>query len=322
MPSVESKKYLDEAKSVRNHANQRGRLITKATRYLRFNERDKRATEAKRIKDMLTPTNIQIAKMGEMSVGQARTHLNALEEDLEIHSPPDDLSGACRDDIAKELAREEDTYRTGLLSREEMRRNEVGALDRHLRHERAVIDGMSNKDRAFYIKNLRVLLNPNSDEQDLANLENLRPSTYRLDGAPQFSSSAQIGGVFAMTPQAKDNWPEKMPEYGEVDSPWAQAMRRENEALKAQLEGVQAHLKKNNSHLPKTNYVPWTCDHIDAHKGLCGKTVPTYQKGVHKAQHGRMDRAIKRAEIELAKVRVANAAREEEERNAKPGDPE
>jgi hypothetical protein len=236
--SVEAEKYLERASHVRNVTNPRGKLVDPATRYLRHNEREKRKTEANRLKQMLTRQNVYDANIGEESRKQAMIHLTRLEEDLEDHSPPTDLSGETKDALYKELQREEEIYRQGMVSHEEMRRNPVGAVDRHLKHSKA------NRDRALKIKNLRMLLNPDSDEQDLCNLENLRPSIVRPDGTSTFMPGAQISGHFAMTPQAKANWPENMTEVPE-GSCLAQAERQELEELRELKRQLDEKKKEN-----------------------------------------------------------------------------
>lgn len=297
MSSIEAEKFINDAGQVRNVSNARGRLVQPAVRYLRHHEREKRKDEANRIRSMLDPVNIQLAKMGSQSISQARQHLNALEDDLEKNSPPTDLSGSARDALWKELKREEDIYRQGLLTHEQMRRNHVGAVDRHIRHERTVVDGMTNKTRALKIKNLRVLINPDSDEQDLANLEDLRSHGIMPGVAQPYTSEAQIPGVFAMSPLAKQNWPEGMPEYGTVNSPYKQLEakeRQELEALRKENADLAAQLKKKNPKNSPKSFRRWTCD-----KEGCGKEMPLFQKGVHLAQHKRIDQDIARMQEAL-----------------------
>ena len=297
MSLAEAEKYIKEASHVRNVSNTRGKIVQPATRYLRYNEREKRQDEAKRIKGMLEPMNIQLAKMGSQSVAQARTHLNALEEDLELHSPPTDLSPETRDAISRELAKEEAIYKEGFLSHEEMRRNHVGSVDRNLRHAKA------NKDRALTIKNYRLLLNPDSDEQDLCNLEDLRPSGIIPGSAQHYDANAQIPGHFAMSPQAKENWPENMPEFGTADTPMKQAERREIEQLQARIADLEAQLKKEQPHNSPKSYQRWTCDYPG-----CGKEMRLFKKGVHRAAHRRMDKQLKEAE-EALNAREAEQAK-------------
>lgn len=233
MSLVETEKFLKDACHVRNVSNGRGRITEPAVRYLRHNEREKRKDEVRRIKDMLSPVNVQLAKMGPLSVAQARTHLNALEEDLETHSPPTDLSGETRNALYQELKREEEIYKEGFLSHEEMRRNHVGAVDRNIRHQKL------NKDRALKIKNLRLLLNPESDEQDLCNLEDLRSHGILPGSANHYDSNAQIPGHISYSHIPDEKWEGAGLPLVNPNSPMA---RKSAEELEAEIDELKLQL--------------------------------------------------------------------------------
>ena len=243
MPSPEAEKYLTDAAQVKNHSR-RGKLTQPATRYLRHNERNRRKTEAKRIKAMLDPINVRDSVMGPISIGQAQKHLRALEEDLEMNSPPTDLSGETKDALYRRLKEEEALYKPGFLTWVEMRRNGVGAVDKNIRHQKKIIDGMTNKDRGLFIKNLRILLNPDSEDQDLCNLEDLRDSGERIDGAATYDPNAQIAGVFAMTPAAKANFDETFPDSPTIHTPLKHA--EELERMENEIAELKAKLAKSD----------------------------------------------------------------------------
>lgn len=238
MSLAETEKYLNDASHVRNVSNSRGRITAPAVRYLRHNEREKRQEEARRIKDMLNPVNVQLAKMGAQSIAQARTHLNALEEDLEIHSPPTNLSGETKNALYQELKREEEIYKVGLLSYEDMRRNHVGAVDRNIKH------GKLNKDRALKLKNLRLLLNPESDEQDLCNLEDLRSQGIAPGSPGHYDTNAQIGGHVSFGHIPDDKWEGAGLPLVTPGSPMARKSAEELEAEIAELKGQLAAKEK------------------------------------------------------------------------------
>ncbi len=67
----------------------------------------------------------------------------------------------------------------GMLSQEEMRTNPPGAVDKHLNWEKA------NKQNIAKWKNLMLRMNVGTEDQDLCNIERLRPtkSTMNMDGA-------------------------------------------------------------------------------------------------------------------------------------------
>ena len=236
MPSSESEKFLQDSAQVKNHSR-RGKLTQTATRYLRYNERERRKTEAKRIKAMLDPINVRDSAMGPISIGQARKHLTALEEDLETNSPPTDLTGETKDVLYRRQQELEAQISQGMLTHEEMRRNAVGATDRHIKWEKA------NKERILTWKNLKILLNPDSEDQDLCNIEQLRQSGARIDGAAIYDSNAQISGQFAMTPKAKANFDETFPDSPTVHTPMKYA--EENERLEKEVLELKAKLAKS-----------------------------------------------------------------------------
>ena len=129
---------------------------------------------------------------------------------------PEPLAGAEKDQLAtrEKVLREEITQ--GMLSQEEMRKNPPGAVDQHMRWERA------NKPKIMEWKNLRLQLaadqsSPETWDRDTANLERYRPTgasgRVRLD--------AQITGKMA-------------PGAGVPDENWKQAFgttESENSAL-------------------------------------------------------------------------------------------
>ena len=117
----------------------------------------------------------------------------------------------------------------GMLSQIEMRRNPVGAVDRHIKWERA------NKGRIKEYKHIMLRLNAGTDERDVANIEKFRPAGY-VGG---YSADAQIPGNFAMSPQAKANWPLGDPK---CDTAAAQAARAEK--AEADKQAMVARLTK------------------------------------------------------------------------------
>lgn len=229
--SAEPQTILEHAATITN-VMKRDRLVQKATRYLRANERRSKEMEADRIRAQLAYNG-----PGSGTADQKRDAarwLYHLENDLEENSPPTDLSGETKDALYRREKELESYIAEGMLTTEEMRRNPVTAVDRHMRWEKA------KKPAILEWKNIRILLNPDSDEQDLANVERLRPSGLRVDGAPTFMADAQIPGFHAMTPLAKENWPLGEPK---IDTPLKQAEDREKEELKARLAELEAQIK-------------------------------------------------------------------------------
>lgn len=116
-----------------------------------------------------------------------------------------------------------DDIRPAMLTREEMRRNPAGAVGTFIRQENSkpVQRAINTWKRAMFA------LDPTTEDPDHANIERFRPEKALEGSASTFMAGAQIPGHFAMSPQAKANWPTNMPPEGTVDSPQKQAKRRE-----------------------------------------------------------------------------------------------
>jgi len=130
----------------------------------------------------------------------------------------------------KRLADEvlERQIKPAMLPREVMRRNPSGAVGAFLRQEQ----GPETKRAIREWKRAMWAIDPESKDPDHTNLERFRPEIGPQSGASTFMADAQIPGVFAMTPQAKANWPAEMPAQGTVNSPLAQVQAREQKEKK------------------------------------------------------------------------------------------
>jgi hypothetical protein len=118
-----------------------------------------------------------------------------------------------------------------------MRRNPAGAVGKFLRSENSpqVQDAIQQWKRA------QLALEQGNPDPDLANVERFRPEVHIPGQAATYMANAQIPGHFAMSPQAKANWPEGLPEQGTAVSPLKQAQKREmTEAQKAGLAKARA----------------------------------------------------------------------------------
>ena len=144
------------------------------------------------------------------------------------------VQGEKKDLIAK-LAEEvmESTIRPALVPREDMRRNPAGSVGRFMRVENA----KPIKQAIQQWKRAQLVLEPGNEDPDLANVERFRPERINdTNGAATFMANAQIPGHFAMTARAKENWPTEMPPQGTVNSPLAQAQKKER--TPAQIEAL------------------------------------------------------------------------------------
>lgn len=135
----------------------------------------------------------------------ARMVRQRLQKDLETQRPkPVDPSR--KDQVASAAQEVLDTViRPSMLSHAIMRRNPAGAVDQFLKRGEGT---KTYKQAALAWKRARLALaHDNRDEQDLANLEQFRPAGTTEGAAATFMADAQIPGHFAMSPQARANWP-------------------------------------------------------------------------------------------------------------------
>ena len=153
------------------------------------------------------------------------------------------LHGAEKDRVAK-LAADvmENVIRPALLPREEMRRNPAGAVGRFLKQE----NSRETKHAIQQWKRAQLAVEQGNPDPDLANVERFRPEIMQ-PGVATHMAGAQIPGNFAMTPQAKENWP-----LGEplVDTPLKQAKKRERTPAQiAALAKARGHLAAKRAEL-------------------------------------------------------------------------
>ena len=134
---------------------------------------------------------------------------------------PEPLAGAEKDTLAaKEKALREEVTQ-GMLSQEEMRKNPPGAVDQHMRWERA------NKAKIMEWKNLRLQLaadtsSPDTWDRDVANLERYRPSGAR----ERVRLDAQIPGKMAFGNVPEEKWEQAFGSTHPENSALNQAKRR------------------------------------------------------------------------------------------------
>lgn len=216
--SAEAENYLEKVKQTKNVTNARGKLVQAATRYLTHKERKNREEEKGWINGILSQEPWALKDLSAERRGDLVRRRNALEEQLETYGPPTDINGETKDAIyarAKEL---EADIKEGMPSAEVMRRNPPGAVDMHMRWEKA------KKDKIIEWKNIRRLLEPDNDEKDYTNVEMLRSAGITRDMAASYMMEAQIPGHFAQTELAKANWPLGEPK---ADTVLKQAERQE-----------------------------------------------------------------------------------------------
>lgn len=217
----ETEKILADVKSVKNITDKRGKLTTRQTRYLTYNERENRQTELNRIEGQLKQpewVNAGLSAEGRANLSRRR---RGLQDELEGASAPK-LDGDARDALDKRRAELEDEIKVGMPTQVQMRRNPVGAVDQHRKWN------TRNTEKILEWKNIQRALNPESDDKDLSNIERLRATGNAEHGAT-FIADAQIPGKFGFTSVPQENWDAT---FGapKVNSPLKQAARRETSA--------------------------------------------------------------------------------------------
>ena len=152
--------------------------------------------------------------------GAVRQRVGNLQKQYESQAPRAITDGAVKDALAKEADSLLAQILPGMLSKEEMRKNPAGSVDRHLRWERA------NKAKIMRWKKLRCVLNadesdPHTWDRDAANLEVFRP-----DG-PQdkFRADAQITGKMSYGNVPEERWKQAFGTVHPETSALAQAKR-------------------------------------------------------------------------------------------------
>lgn len=149
---------------------------------LRYRQRQETQSEIDQIDNSLNPMN-QFRMQNTGDVAESRSRAKRLKNQLKESSPPE-LSGGMKDRLKKRIEALEAEIIQGMPSKEEMRKNPAGMVDRHMKWEAA------NKRKIMLWKNAKIMMEPQSPDKDIANIEILRPEG-QMD---QFRSNAQISG--------------------------------------------------------------------------------------------------------------------------------
>ena len=186
---------------------------------LRKRERDERQDELKRQKDLLAHPKIEDKTNVKKTIAKIEHELTAYSPEPLVPAEKDKLSK-----LEKQLAAK---IQEGMPTDETMRKNPVGAIDEHSRWEKA------KKKLIKMWKNVRIQLNPDSDDRDLANIERLR----RQGQMDRLRTDAQISGHMSYSGIDPELWPFEAPKETALE----QAKRAEQERLaKSLAEAEQA----------------------------------------------------------------------------------
>lgn len=110
---------------------------------------------------------------------------------------PEPLTGKEKDKLADLEKKLRDRIRTNMPTEEVMRKNPAGAVDWHTKWEK------SNKKLIRIWKNIKIQLNPDNSDKDLANFERYRPSGV----SNRMRADAQIPGSLSYSDLPEELWP-------------------------------------------------------------------------------------------------------------------
>ena len=156
---------------------------------LRHHQREERKEELKKQQWLLDHPKVE-------DKVQVRKNVDAIKSQLE-HLSPEPLTGPEKDRLYNLEKRLATRIAQGMPTDETMRKNPVGAVHHHRTWEKV------NKPLINAWKNIRIQLNPDSDDKDLSNVERLRPSG-QMD---RLRTDAQIPGHMSYTDIPEDLWP-------------------------------------------------------------------------------------------------------------------
>lgn len=136
--------------------------------------------------------------------GEAGKRMGQIRKMLADQAPKP-ITGERQDRVAR-LASEvvERIIRPALMPQSEQRRGGSALV---IDHVRGVEWSKRVKDATLAWKRAMRGLDPTHDGPNYTNIEQFRPRGLHPDGVATFSANAAIPGNFAMTPQAKANWP-------------------------------------------------------------------------------------------------------------------
>ena len=164
------------------------------TNLLRHHEREERKENLKREEWLLNHPKVEDKNQVRKNIDVLKSQLNGLS--------PEPLTPLEKDKLYKLEKRLANKIAEGMPTDETMRKNPVGAVHAHRSWEKA------NKKLINWWKNVRIQLNPDSDDKDLANVERLR-RTGQFD---RMRTDAQIGGHMSYGNVPEELWPFEAPE--------------------------------------------------------------------------------------------------------------
>ncbi len=239
MPSQGTEELLAKVQQVSNEFNEDGEITKPATRYLTAQERIDREKELKNLDDQLNQPDWVLSRMQLTAdrIHSMRSRRQRLKREMEKQSAPTDITGEQKDALYKLEKDLVEKIQTGMVAEEDMRRNPAGAVDRNIHWLKAT------KGFQLVWKNVRRILNPDSEEKDLANVDMLRPKMFIPGGPSGFDTSAQAPGQMSYSHIPDDKWEAAGLPLVNENSPLAQMEKRDEAERVKELEAEVALLK-------------------------------------------------------------------------------
>lgn len=235
-----TEELIEKVSSVTNEFNSEGELVKPAYRVLTMQERVDREDELVQIDEFLNqPQSImRTLHPTPERLNNLRSRRKRVKKELENSSPPTDLTGEQKDALYKLEKEKAEEIQEGMLPWEDMTRNPVGAVDHNLRWQRA------KKAAILTWKNIRRMLNPDSEDKDLANMELLRPRRYMQgNGTSITMMDSEAPGHISYSHIPDEKWQAAGLPLINPNSPIGQMEKREEEERLAQLERENVELR-------------------------------------------------------------------------------
>ena len=154
-----------------------------------------RYAQREQLKAEIAQAEHSLSKATPEDAGQIRASMNKTKKQLEEGSPSP-LTGKEKDTLFALEKKLLDKIRTNMPTEEVMRKNPAGAVDWHMRWEKA------NKPLIRMWKNIKVQLNPENSDRDLCNIDRYRPSGQ----TDRMRTDAQIPGLMSFGNVPQENW--------------------------------------------------------------------------------------------------------------------
>lgn len=164
------------------------------TNLLRFPQREQLQTDIDQAEAMLPSAKPDDRATIQAGINKSKRQLNS--------QSPEPLTGKEKDTLSALEKKLRTRITTNMPTEEVMRKNPAGATDWHTKWEKA------NKKLIRMWKNIKIQLNPDNSDKDLANIERYRPSGQ----TDRMRTDAQIVGLMSYGGIPEENWPFDAPQ--------------------------------------------------------------------------------------------------------------